>query len=72
MLRGETIDQVKMAGRIGVLNNAAERKKLVSDEDAPGVDAISDDQASDRPFGDSTSKLSMKAPMLVSKPADLR
>jgi hypothetical protein len=72
MLRGEAVDRVEMTGRVGVQNNAAEREKLPEDEDVPGANAVSDDQASHRLFGDPTAELSMKAQMSVSKPADLR
>ena len=62
---------VKMTGRVSMQNDAVECKKLARDEDVPGVDAISDDKASHRPFDDPTMELSTKAPMSVSKPADL-
>ena len=60
-----------MTGRVGVQNNAAEREKPAGGEDVPGVDAISDHQASNQSFGDPTGELSMKAPMSMSRPVDL-
>nr|BDI54554.1 Protein IQ-DOMAIN 32 [Triticum aestivum] len=69
--RGEAVLLVEMTGRVGVQNDAAEREKLAGDKDVPGVDAIFDDQASHRSFDDLTAELPMKAPMSVSKPADL-
>ncbi|EMS64547.1 Protein IQ-DOMAIN 32 [Triticum urartu] len=61
-----------MTGRVKVENNAAKREKLARDKNVPGVDAISGDQASHQSFCNLTAELSMKSPMSVSKPADLR
>ena len=59
---GEIVDLVEATSRVGMQNNAAECEKLLGDEDVFGVDAVSDDQASHRSFGDPTAGLSMKAP----------
>ena len=72
MLRGKAIDLVEVTNRVGMQNDAAKREKLAGNKDVPGVDAISNDQASDRSFGDPAAKLSMKEPMSVSKSGDLR
>ena len=60
-----------MTSWVGVQHDAAEREKLAGDKEVPGVDAVFDDQASHRSFGDPKTELSMKAPMSVSKLADL-
>jgi hypothetical protein len=60
-----------MTSWVGMQHDAAEHEELAGDKEGPGADAISDDQASHRSFGDPKAELSMKAPMLVSKPADL-
>ena len=52
-------------------HDAAEHEELVGDKEVPGVDAISDDQGNHRSFGDPTAELLVKAPMSVSKLADL-
>ena len=71
MLGGETVDLVKVIGRVGVQNDAAKREKLIPDEDVLGVDVIYDDKTSHQSSSDLTAELSMKAPMSVSKLADL-
>ena len=53
--RGTVLGRTKVTGRAG-------------DEDA---EVAVDLQASHRPFAEHTAELSMKAPMSVSKPADL-
>ena len=53
--RGAILGRTKVTSRAG-------------DEDA---EVIVDPQASHRPFAEHTAELSMKAPMSVSKPADL-
>ena len=72
MLKGETVELVEITSRVDMQNNVTKHEKLPRDEDLPGVDAVSDDQASHRSFGNPTTELSMRAPVLVSEPADLR
>ena len=60
-----------MTSWVGVQHDAAEREELAGDKEVPGADALSDDQASHQSLGDPIVELSMKAPMSVSKSADL-
>ena len=60
-----------MAKRIGLQCKAAEHEDL-SGEKSLTLDCIAiDDRRTIKPDGDDTEELSMKAPMSVSKPADL-
>ena len=58
MATGVAFDLLQVAERIGPQSEAAE------DEDLSGEEGL-------KPNGDDTEELSMKAPMSVSKPADL-
>ena len=60
-----------MAGRVGVQHNAAESKDLSRDESARVANLFVDDKTSHRFLLAITAELSMKAPMSVSKLADL-
>ena len=69
MARGVAFDLLKVAKRIGLQCEAAE------DEDLSGEKSLTLDyivvEGAIEPFIDGTVELSMKAPMSVSKPADL-
>ena len=69
--RGVTIDLLQMAKRVGPQYEAAEYENL-SREEGFSLDSVTmDDRRGHRTFVDGTVELSMKAPMSVSKPADL-
>ena len=71
MVRGITIDLLQMTKRVGPQGEAAEYKDL-SGEKSLTLDCIAIDvEGAIKPNGDDTEELSMKAPMSVSKPADL-
>ena len=59
-----------MAKRIGPQCEAAEYEDLSGRKVSPRTALLSIDEAI-KPIGDDTEELSMKAPMSVSKPADL-
>ena len=73
MARGVAVDLLQMAKRIGPQCKAAEHEDLSGEESFSADSVIIDDssEGSIKPFSDSTEELSMKAPMSVSKPADL-
>ena len=71
MARDVTFNLLQMAKRIGPQCKAAEHEDL-SREKSLTLDCIAiDDSRTIKPNGDDTGELSMKAPMSVSKPADL-
>ena len=72
MARGVVADLLQMAKRLGPQCEAAEHEDLSGEEGLPldGI-AIDDRRSHQKPFGDGIVELSMKAPMSVSKPADL-
>ena len=71
MARGIAFDLLQMAKRIGPQCKAAEYEDL-SGEKSLTLDCITiDDRRAIRPNGDDTEALSMKAPMSMSKPADI-
>ena len=71
MARGVAFDLLQVAERIGPQSEATEDEDL-SGEKSLALDCIVvDDKGAIEPDGDDTEELSMKAPMLVSKPADL-
>ena len=71
MARGVAIDLLQVAKRVGPQCEAAEHEDL-SGEEGLTLDCIAvDDRRSHKPDGNDTEELSMKAPMSVSKPADL-
>ena len=71
MARGIAIDLLQMAKRIGPQCEAAEYEDLSGEENLTLDRIATDDQGAIKPYGDDTVELSMKAPMSVSKPADL-
>ena len=60
-----------MAKRVGPQCEAAEYKDLSGEENLTLDRIVIDDRSTIEPYGDGTMELSMKAPMSVSKPADL-
>ena len=70
MARGVAFDLLQMAKRIGPQCKAAEREDL-SGEKSLTLDRIAVIREAIGPKSDDTEELSMKAPMSVSKPADL-
>ena len=71
MARGVTLDLLQMAKRVGPQCEAAEYEDLSREEGLTLDCVVDDDRRSIEPIGDDTEELSMKAPMSVSKPADL-
>ena len=71
MARGVAFDLLQMAKRVGPQCKAAEYKDLSREKSLTLDHVVVDDQRSHRAQGDDTEELSMKAPMTVSKPADL-
>ena len=70
--RGVAIDLLQMAKQVGPQCDAAEHEDLSGEEGFPLDSIVVDDRRNHRKtFGDGTVELSMKAPMSVSKPADL-
>ena len=70
MVRGVTFALLQMAKRVGPQCEAAEYEDL-SGEKSLTLDRVVVDEEAIGPKGDDTEELSMKAPMSVSKPADL-
>ena len=71
MTGGVAVDLLQMAKRIGVHCEAAEHEDL-SGEKSLTLDCILKIEGAIKPYSDDTEELSMKAPMSMSKPADLR
>ena len=71
MVRGIDFDLLQMAKRIGPQCEAAEYEDLSGEEGLSLDCVVDDDRRSIKPISDDTEELSMKAPMSVSKPADL-
>ena len=71
MARGVAFDLLQMAKRIGPQREAAEHKDLSGGKVSPWTASLLTIEGGIKPFGDGTAELSMKAPMSVSKPADL-
>ena len=69
MARGVTFDLLQMAKRVVPQCEATEYKDLSGEENL-ALDCVVVDGAI-KPFVDDAAELSMKAPMSVSKPADL-
>ena len=69
--RGVAFDLLQMAKRIDPQCKAAEYEDLSGEEGLTLDCIVVDDRRSIEPIGDDTEELSMKAPMSVSKPADL-
>ena len=70
MTRGVAVDLLKVANRVGTQREAAEYENLARGEISPEAASLLIERAI-ASFIDSTVELSMKAPMSVSKPADL-
>ena len=68
MARGVALDLLQMAKRIGPQCKAAKHEDLFGEKSLTSLSMI---VGAIKPNGDDTEELSMKAPMLVSKPADL-
>ena len=71
MARGIAIDLLQMAKRVGPQWEAAEHEDLSGEEDLSLDCVVVDDDGAIKPSRDDAAELSMKAPMSVSKPADL-
>ena len=71
MARGVAFNLLQMAKRIGPQCKAAEHKDLSGEESLPWTASLSMIVGAIKPNVDDTKELSMKAPMSVSKPADL-
>ena len=71
MARGVAFDLLQVAKRIGPQCKAAEYEDLSGEKSLTLDRIVVDDKGAIRPKGDDTEELSMKAPMSVSKPADL-
>ena len=67
--RGVAFDLLQMAKRIGSQCKAAEYEDLSGEKSLTGTALLDEDAI--EPIGDDIDELSMKAPMSVSKPADL-
>ena len=68
MTWGVAVDLLQMAKRVGPQYEAAEYEGLSGEENLALLKMI---EGALRPYRDDTVELSMKAPMSVSKPADL-
>ena len=71
MARGVAIDLLQMAKRVGPQYEAAEHKDLSGGKVPPRTASLSTIEEAIKPFADGTAELSMKAPMSMSKLADL-
>ena len=71
MARGVALDLLQMGNQISPQCEAAEYEDLSGEENLTLDRIASDDRRSHQAYGDDTVELSMKAPMSVSKPADL-
>ena len=69
--RGVAFDMLQMAKRIGPQCKAAEYKDLPGRKISPGTASLMTIEEAIEPIGDDTEELTMKAPMSMSKPADL-
>ena len=71
MARGVAFDLLQMAKRIGPLCKAAEHEDMSGEKVSPWTASLLMIKGAIGPKGDDTEELSMKAPMSVSKPANL-
>ena len=71
MARGVAFDLLQMAKRIGRQCEAAEYEDLFGEKVSSRTASRLTSEEAIGPNGDDTEELSMKAPMSVSKPADL-
>ena len=71
MARGVAIDLLQMAKRVGPQYEAAEHEDLSGGKVSPWTTSSSTIEGAIKPFDGGIVELSMKAPMSVSKQADL-
>ena len=71
MTRGVAVDLLQVANRVGTQCEAAEYEDLAGEGSLPQAVLMWMVDGAIEPSGDDTVELSMKAPMSVSKPADL-
>ena len=71
MARGVALDLLQMAKRVGPQCEAAEYEDLSGEENLTWTASLPMIERAIKPYGDGIVELSMKAPMSVSKPADL-
>ena len=71
MSKGVAIDLLQMAKRVGPQCEAAEYEDLSEEENLTLTASLVMIEGAIGPYGDGTVEPSMKAPMPVSKPADL-
>ena len=71
MARGVAFDLLQMAKRIGPQCEAADDKDLSGEKTSPWTASTLMNKGAIQPKSDGTEELTMKAPMSVSKPADL-
>ena len=71
MARGIALDLLQMAKRVGPQYKAAEYEDLSRDKNLTLDHIVATIEGAIKPYGDDTKELSIKAPMSVSKPADL-
>jgi hypothetical protein len=71
MTRGVAVDLFKVANPIGTQSEAAEHKKLTGGNASSEIALLLMIERAIEPLTDDTGELSMKAPMSVSKLADL-
>ena len=71
MARGVAVDLLQMAKRVGPQCEAAEHKDPSGRKTSPWTASLWMIEGAIKPLGDGTVELKMKAPMSVSKPADL-
>ena len=71
MARGVALDLLQMAKRIGLQCEATEYEDLSRGKTSPWIASLAMIEGAIKSYGDSTVELSMKAPMSVSKLANL-
>ena len=72
MARGVAVDLLQMAKRVGPQCEVAEYEDLSGGKISPWTASLWTIEGAIKPFDDDIVELSTKAPMSVSKPADLR
>ena len=71
MTRGVAVDLLKVANRVGTQREATEYENLAGGKVSPETASLQMIERAIESFGNNTEELSMKAPMSVSKSADL-
>ena len=71
MARGVAVDLLQMAKRVGPQYEAIEYEDLSRGKTSPWTASLKMIEGAIKTYRDGTVELSMKAPMSVSKPADL-